>query len=193
MDSHLNPDEFQGRLKLDKQQAAQYVIDQQTYADKKEGELDEDELSNRNMARTESVTSRDKKSFRMGSGIPQWLHTNITKRQAIELLKAEDSPVSGIFLVRAKANNPGVYVLDVGIMENEMLVLYHYPITRSTNGEMVIDERPSSTGARTIEGLIDELHKSNLSIRHNLVRGIARVGDATGIESHPFENEDDEC
>ena len=35
-----------------------------------------------------------------GSGLPPWLHTKLTKREAMQRLLADTSPVSGLFLVR---------------------------------------------------------------------------------------------
>jgi hypothetical protein len=107
-------------------------------------------------------------------GSPTWLHTDLTKREAIDLLKADPAPESGMFLVRAKLQQAGQYVLDVAICTEGHLELEHYSIKRmpATN-EFVIEDSTSRTGARTIETLMDELSGNTSLIRTPLVRGIA--------------------
>lgn len=163
-----------------KTQAEAFVKQQHQAVDRQANGLDEDELSNQHMHSGAAKIDRQRtgtegKTLRMGNGLPSWLHTSTTKRESIDMLKADPNPVSGLFLVRAKQNNPGQYVLDLLVLDNDKFVtLYHYAISRGVSGEFKVDERPSKTAARSIESLIAELHGNTALIRCPLARGVPR-------------------
>jgi len=144
-----------------------------------EADDDEDAVADRRTT-ISNGSAAPRSMFSMDSGAPAWLHMGMTKRESIEMLNADSTPESGMFLIRAKARVAGQYVLDLGVLENDTLVLEHYAILRSAaTNEFLINDRASKTGARTVESLVAELHGSTNLIRCSLVRGVGKpVGNA---------------
>mmetsp|Transcript_36899 Transcript_36899/g.96648 ORF Transcript_36899/g.96648 Transcript_36899/m.96648 type:complete len:282 (-) Transcript_36899:1625-2470(-) len=132
---------------------------------------DEDELANQKMKgaidrhRAMSLArSRSKQAFQLASDRPPWLHNNVKKREAIELLKSyERGSNSGtLFLVRIKNVDKGQYALDTLVSGSPDVE--SFLISRAGTGQMEFDGVLLKSGARTVEAVIAELYGSNMFV-----------------------------
>ena len=81
----------------------------------------------------------------IGSGATPWLHYTTRRKEAEQLLRRELELLGegGLFLIRAKKEDQGQYVLDSAWWDDTShgVILNHHLITRSPNGNFEMDEQ----------------------------------------------------
>eukprot|EP00041_Stephanoeca_diplocostata_P007708 m.111206 g.111206 ORF g.111206 m.111206 type:complete len:358 (-) comp16998_c0_seq2:478-1551(-) len=121
----------------------------------------EDAQANKILARNQAKMRMSGKKFDLTSSDPKWLHYGLRKGDAISLLQGYHEQVSGLFLVRAKKPEAGLYALDVLYITNGQSMVEHYLISRTMTGAFEVSGRLLKSGARSLEVVIAELYGSS--------------------------------
>lgn len=106
---------------------------------------------------------------------PTWLHNELKKGDSVNMLKSFPNKCDGLFLVRAKKADVGMYALDVLNEINGEYAVESYLVSRTTTGLFEVDGRLTKSGARSIEGVIAELRGSGNLICTPLTRELPRT------------------
>jgi len=149
--------------------------------------VDEDEQANVNyrvsqnraraLVKSMHEDSVGKNQLTFTSATP-WLHFGIRKGDSVQALESHPKKQDGLYLVRAKRPEAGMYALDVLHLIEKKFVVENYLIVRSKTGIFEVDGRLSKSGSRTLEEVVLELHGSSNLIKSPLTHGIPAAVDA---------------
>eukprot|EP00040_Diaphanoeca_grandis_P019735 m.104448 g.104448 ORF g.104448 m.104448 type:complete len:306 (+) comp27569_c1_seq1:261-1178(+) len=154
--------------------------------------IDEDEQASANIslaerrakALTQSVydDSSLQKALVLTTSTP-WLHHGIRKGDSMNVLNNHPHKQDGLFLVRAKKQDSGMYALDVLHLLGGKYMVENYLVSRSKTGIFEVDGRLTKSGARALDEVILELHGSSNLIQTPLTRGIP-AADVADEDEH---------
>lgn len=112
------------------------------------------------------------------SSDPRWIHATINKREAKELLLA-NATKPGLFLVRPKKPEEGIYALDMVVAGEGGLEVEQHVISRAGTGEFVFDGKQVGR-LMSLEALVEFLCKpNNKALRRNALTEPLLTGTVT--------------